>query len=122
MAESRDLAGKRVAVLAENNYQEMELWYPVLRLREAGAIADVHYEFCDADGRLVRPKGYSAEEYTVAPYDALMKARDIEVVAVVTGAFNDKAPGIRAALKLGLVHTLVTDSITLEELERTLGT
>lgn len=31
------LAGKRVAVLAENMYQEMELWYPLLRLREAGA-------------------------------------------------------------------------------------
>jgi protease I len=26
-----------VAVLAENNYQELELWYPLLRLREAGA-------------------------------------------------------------------------------------
>jgi protease I len=26
-----------VAVLAENLYQELELWYPVLRLREAGA-------------------------------------------------------------------------------------
>lgn len=31
------LEGKRVAVLAENNYQELELWYPLLRLREAGA-------------------------------------------------------------------------------------
>ncbi len=31
------LAGKRVAVLAENDYEDLELWYPVLRLREAGA-------------------------------------------------------------------------------------
>ena len=31
------LSGKRVALLAENMYQEMELWYPLLRLREAGA-------------------------------------------------------------------------------------
>ena len=31
------LEGKRVAVLAENYYQEMELWYPLLRMREAGA-------------------------------------------------------------------------------------
>ncbi len=31
------LKGKRVAVLAESNYQELELWYPLLRLREAGA-------------------------------------------------------------------------------------
>jgi len=32
-----ELEGKRVAVLAENMYQELELWYPLLRLREAGA-------------------------------------------------------------------------------------
>jgi protease I len=31
------LAGKRVAILAESNYQELELWYPLLRLREEGA-------------------------------------------------------------------------------------
>ena len=32
-----ELKGKRVAVLAETMYQELELWYPLLRLREAGA-------------------------------------------------------------------------------------
>jgi len=32
-----ELAGKRVAILAEDLYQELELWYPLLRLREAGA-------------------------------------------------------------------------------------
>lgn len=32
-----ELEGKRVAVLAENMYQELEVWYPLLRLREAGA-------------------------------------------------------------------------------------
>jgi protease I len=31
------LTGKHVAILAENNYQELELWYPLLRLREVGA-------------------------------------------------------------------------------------
>jgi protease I len=31
------LSGRRVAILAENNYQELELWYPLLRLREEGA-------------------------------------------------------------------------------------
>ncbi len=31
------LRGKRIAILAENNYQELELWYPLLRLREEGA-------------------------------------------------------------------------------------
>ena len=31
------IADAQVAVLAENQYQELELWYPLLRLREAGA-------------------------------------------------------------------------------------
>lgn len=32
-----ELKGTRVAVLAEDLYEDLELWYPVLRLREAGA-------------------------------------------------------------------------------------
>ncbi len=32
-----NLTGKRVAVLAEDYYEDLELWYPALRLREAGA-------------------------------------------------------------------------------------
>src|SRR5215831_5119428 len=31
-----DLQGKRVAVLVEQQYQEIEVWYPIYRLREAG--------------------------------------------------------------------------------------
>lgn len=31
-----NLTGKRVAVLIEQQYQELEVWYPVYRLREAG--------------------------------------------------------------------------------------
>ncbi len=32
-----ELEGKRIALLAENNYHDLELWYPLLRMREAGA-------------------------------------------------------------------------------------
>ncbi|MCC6177674.1 MAG: type 1 glutamine amidotransferase [Chloroflexi bacterium] len=32
-----ELDCKRVAILAENNYEDQELWYPFYRLREAGA-------------------------------------------------------------------------------------
>lgn len=32
-----DLAGKKVAVLVEDLYHDLEFWYPVYRLREAGA-------------------------------------------------------------------------------------
>ncbi|MDH7509080.1 MAG: type 1 glutamine amidotransferase domain-containing protein [Methanomassiliicoccales archaeon] len=31
-----DLLGKRIAILVENDYEDLELWYPILRLREAG--------------------------------------------------------------------------------------
>jgi len=45
------LKGKRVAILVENQYQELELWYPLLRLREEAA-----------DVQVVGPKG--KETYT----------------------------------------------------------
>ena len=32
-----ELRGKRVAILAENQYEDQELWYPYYRLREVGA-------------------------------------------------------------------------------------
>jgi protease I len=32
-----ELTGRRVAILAENEYEDLELWYPLYRLREAGA-------------------------------------------------------------------------------------
>lgn len=31
------MKGKKVAILVEDLYQELEVWYPLLRLREAGA-------------------------------------------------------------------------------------
>jgi protease I len=36
-----NLSGKRVAVLVEQQYQEMEVWYPVYRLREAGCAVEL---------------------------------------------------------------------------------
>ena len=32
-----DLANKKIAILVDNFYQEMELWYPLFRFQEAGA-------------------------------------------------------------------------------------
>jgi protease I len=32
-----ELTGKRIAILVDNFYQEMEIWYPLFRLQEAGA-------------------------------------------------------------------------------------
>ena len=35
------IEGKRVAVLVEKFYEDLELWYPVLRLREAGCTVTI---------------------------------------------------------------------------------
>jgi protease I len=35
-----ELEGKQIAILAEDHYEDLELWYPLLRMREAGA--EVH--------------------------------------------------------------------------------
>lgn len=36
-----ELKHKRVAVLAEDQYEDLELWYPLIRLKEAGAEVDI---------------------------------------------------------------------------------
>src|SRR3982750_855705 len=36
-----NVQGKRVAVLVEKFYEDLELWYPVLRLREAGCAVTI---------------------------------------------------------------------------------
>ena len=35
------IQGRKVAVLAEDMYEDLELWYPVLRMREAGATVTI---------------------------------------------------------------------------------
>jgi len=36
-----EIKDKRLVLLAEDNYQVLELWYPLIRLREAGAVVRV---------------------------------------------------------------------------------
>jgi protease I len=36
-----EISGRRIAVLAENDYEDLEIWYPLLRLKEAGADVSV---------------------------------------------------------------------------------
>ena len=59
--------GKRVAVLVEKFYEDLELWYPVLRLREAGA-----------EVRIVGPKaGESYESKHGYPAKADVSAAEV---------------------------------------------
>lgn len=71
---------------------------------DAGGIADIASIILDADGRQVRAAGLP-ERCIAVREDQLRRVPD--VIAIAGGA--DKVPAIRAALRSGLVHRLVTD-------------
>lgn len=80
-----NLADAQVAVLAENQYQELELWYPVLRLREAGA--NVVVVAPTADQLYSSKLGYPVKaDIAVGDVDAA----DLDAV-VVPGGFAPEA-------------------------------
>jgi len=60
------LKGKKVAVLAENMYQEMELWVPYYRLKEEGA-----------EVRIVAPEKKTYESKNHYPVTADVAAADV---------------------------------------------
>ena len=78
------LRGKRVAVLVEKFYEDLELWYPVLRLREAGA-----------DLKIVGPKAgetYASKHGYPAKADISasdVKAADFDAIVIPGGYSPD---------------------------------
>jgi len=70
------LQGKKVALLVENMYQEMEAWYPLYRLREEGA--EVVTVGSGSAETYTSKLGYpinattSADRVTAADFDALV--------------------------------------------------
>jgi DNA-binding transcriptional regulator LsrR (DeoR family) len=73
----------------------------------AGGVADVCSIVLDAEGGQVRAAGLP-DRCIAIPAEQLRRVPD--VIAIAGGA--DKAPAIRAALRSGLVHRLVTDDRT----------
>jgi protease I len=69
------LQGRRVAVLLERDYQDLEVWYPVLRFREEGATVDL---VAPAAGDYKGKFGYPAtadktiDQVRPADYDAVV--------------------------------------------------
>ncbi len=76
------LNGKRVAVLVEQLYQEMEVWYPVYRLREAGCVVELVGP--EAGKTYTSKLGYPAKA-TLSAKDA--KGDDFAAV-VIPGGFS----------------------------------
>ncbi len=96
-----ELQGKRVAILAENLYQELELWYPLLRMREAGA--EVKVVGTGSASKYASKHGYevtvdvAASEVSAADFDAViipggyapdLMRRHPAMLELVRGAFE----------------------------------
>ena len=71
-----NLEGKKVIILAENNYQELELWYPFLRLKEEGV--EVKVVWSGSSSTFTSKMGYpvtadlSAEAVDITHYDGIV--------------------------------------------------
>ncbi len=70
-----ELAGKRIAILIEDMYQEHEFWYPFYRMKEAGAKVTVvgtgAKEYHSKIG-LPAPGGVAAESVGAPDFDAVI--------------------------------------------------
>ncbi len=76
--------GKRVAVLVEKFYEDMELWYPVYRLREAGC--EVKIVGPKAGETYASKHGYPAKSDTAA---SLVTAAHFDAVIIPGGYSPD---------------------------------
>jgi protease I len=89
------IEGKRVAVLAENMYQELELWYPLLRLREAGA--ETFVVGTGSADSYTSKHGYPVQVDAVADQ---VSADDVDAVVVPGGYAPDLMRRYPAVLQL----------------------
>jgi protease I len=90
-----NLTGKRVAVLVEQKYEELEVWYPVYRLREAGCKVTL---VGPEAGKVYPSKlGYPAKADAAA---ADVSAADFDAVVIPGGFAPDYVRRSEAMLKL----------------------
>src|ERR1700732_1341070 len=87
-----DLKGKKIAVFADNFYQEMELWYPYFRFQEAGA--EVVLVAAEAGATYTSKLGYPAK--SDISYDEL-KTTKFDGVIVPGGFAPDRMRRYAAA-------------------------
>ncbi len=90
-----NLTGKRIAVLLEQQYQEMEVWYPVYRLKEAGA--EVVLVAPEAGKSYASKLGYPAKSDAAAKE---VKASDFAGIVIPGGFCPDYIRRSEAMLKI----------------------
>jgi len=90
-----DLTGKRVVVLVEQQYQEMEVWYPIYRLREAGCTVTIIGP--EAGTTYASKLGYPAKSDKAARD---VSANDFDGIVIPGGFAPDYIRRSEAMLKL----------------------
>ncbi|CAM3651781.1 type 1 glutamine amidotransferase domain-containing protein [Marinicrinis lubricantis] len=96
-----ELFGKRILAFVDDEFEDLEMWYPVLRLREAGAVVDVvgpekNTKYIGKYGVPIQ-SDFSFEEVSAEDYDALYvpggwapdKLRRVEKVLRMTRSFHE---------------------------------
>jgi protease I len=90
-----ELQGMRAAVLVEQMYQEMELWYPVYRLREAGC--KVTLVGPEAGQTYLSKQGYPAKSDKAAKD---VGANDFDILVIPGGYAPDHMRRCEAMIRL----------------------
>jgi len=90
-----NVAGKRVAVLVEKLYEDLELWYPVLRLREAGCTVQIVGP--KAGETYASKHGYPAKADVAATE---VKADDFDAIIIPGGYSPDHMRRHKAMIEL----------------------
>ncbi|MGA2265041.1 MAG: type 1 glutamine amidotransferase domain-containing protein [Phycisphaerae bacterium] len=99
------LTGKKVAVLLDKDYQELEVWYPYFRMKEEGA--EVKLVAAEAGKTYPSKLGYPATSEVAA---GKVKAADFHAVIIPGGwcpdymrRSDDMVKFVRDAAKAGLI-------------------
>ncbi len=100
-----ELKGKKIAILVERQYHTLEFWYPLLRLREAGA--EVTIVSAKAEETYTSKVGYPAKSEKAA---ADMSVDDIDGIVIPGGWAPDYLRRTPAIVEL------VTNAIKEEKL------
>jgi protease I len=90
-----NLAGRRAVILAENLYEDLELWYPLLRLRGTGM--NVQVVGTGSATTYASKHGYPVKVDTAADK---LKAGDIDAVVIPGGYAPDRLRRYPAVLRL----------------------
>jgi len=90
-----ELTGKKVVILAEETYEDLELWYPYYRMREAGATVTI----VGTGSADVYPSKHGYPAKVDARADDV-HAADIDAVIVPGGFAPDRLRRYPAVLKL----------------------